>query len=137
MPFSMRPYRRFHGMAFVVCLLSLSSIVGAESLWGGTGVLREPQQGGRLAMTVEEVGSGWKFPYKIVGPDAPGPIYSTVLTQLDAKDVPVLVEDRPSGQTMGIKKNRWPSHGWGREVSREGDGYLEGRALARWQDPQG
>ncbi len=104
MPFSIRPYRRFHGMAFVVCLLSLSSIVGGENLWSGTWVLREPPQGGRLTMTVEEVGSGWKLTYKIVGPDAPGPIYSTVLTQLDGKDVPVLVEGKPSGQTMGINK---------------------------------
>lgn len=104
MPFSIRPYRRFHGMAFVVCLLSLSSIVGGENLWSGTWVLREPPQGGRLTMTVEEVASGWKLTYKIVGPDAPGPIYSTVLTQLDGKDVPVLVEGKPSGQTMVINK---------------------------------
>jgi len=55
-------------------------------------------------MTVEEVGSGWKLTYKIVGPDAPGPIYSTVLSQLDGKDVPQLVNGKPSGQTMGIKK---------------------------------
>jgi len=104
MPFTLRPFRRLHGVAFVVCLLSLSSMVGADSLWSGTWVLREPPQGGRLTMTVEEVGSGWKLTYKIVGPDAPGPIYSTVLTPLDGKDVPVLVEGKPSGQTMGIKK---------------------------------
>jgi len=104
MPFSIPPFRRFHGMAFVVCLLSLSSMVGADSLWSGTWVLREPPQGGSLTMTVEEVGSGWKLTYKLVGPDAPGTIYSTVLTQLDGKDVPVLVEGKPSGQTMGIKK---------------------------------
>jgi hypothetical protein len=55
-------------------------------------------------MTVEEVGSGWKLTYKLVGPDAPGTNVSTVLTPLDGKDVPVLVEGKPSGQTMGIKK---------------------------------
>jgi hypothetical protein len=55
-------------------------------------------------MTVEVVGTGWKLTYKIVGPDAPGTIYSTVMTQLDGKDVPVLVDGKPSGQTMGIKK---------------------------------
>ena len=104
MPFSIRPYRLFQGMAFVVCLLSLSSMVGAESLWSGTWVLREPPQGGRLTMTVEEVGSGWKLTYKLVGPDAPGTIVSTVLTPLDGKDVPVLVDGQPSGQTMGIRR---------------------------------
>jgi len=55
-------------------------------------------------MAVEEVGTGWKLPYKVVGPVASGTIVSTVLTQLDGKDVPVLVEGKPSGQTMGIKK---------------------------------
>ena len=104
MPFTLRPYRRFHGMAFVVCLLSLSSIVGAESLWSGTWILRESPQGGRLTMTVEEVDTGWKLTYKVVGPDAPGSTVSTVLTPLDGKDVPVLVDGKPSGQTMGVRR---------------------------------
>jgi len=65
-------------LGFVVSLLSLSSMVGADSLWSGTWVLREPPQGGHLTMTVEEVGSGWKLTYKIVGPDAPGPNTSPV-----------------------------------------------------------
>ena len=91
-------------VAFVVCLLSLSSMVGADSLWSRTWVLREPPQGGHLTITVEEVGSGWKLTYKIVGPEAPGTIYSRVLTQLDGKDVPQLVNGKPTGQTMGIKK---------------------------------
>ena len=104
MPFSIRPYRRFHGMAFVVCLLSLSSMVGADSLWSGTWVLRELPQGGRLIMTVEEVGTGWKLTYKVVGPDAPGSTVSTVLTSLNGKDVPVLLNGKPSGQTMGIRR---------------------------------
>lgn len=104
MPFSIRPFRRFPSMAFVVCLLSLSSLVGADSLWSGTWVLREPPQAGRLTMTVEEVGTGWKLTYKVVGPSAPGSTVSTVLTPLNGNDVPVLVNGKPSGQTMGIKK---------------------------------
>jgi hypothetical protein len=32
MPFSIRPYRRFFGLTFIVCLLSLSFLVEAESL---------------------------------------------------------------------------------------------------------
>ena len=104
MPFSIPLTRRFPGMAFVVCLLSLSFMVGADSLWSGTWVLREPPQGGHLTMTVEEVDPGWNLTYKVVGPDATGTIYSTVLTQLDGKEVPVLVNGKPSGQTMAIKK---------------------------------
>jgi len=105
MPFLIRLYHRFHGMTFVVCLLSLiSSMVSADSLWSGAWVLRESPQGGRLIMTVEEVGIGWNFTYKVVGPDAPVSTVSTVLTPLDGKDVPLLVNGKPSGQTMGIKK---------------------------------
>ncbi len=55
-------------------------------------------------MRVEEVGSGWKLISKVVGPDATGTIYSTVLTQLDGKEVPLLVNGKLSGQTMAIKK---------------------------------
>lgn len=91
-------------MAFVVCLLSLSSMVGAESLWSGTWVLRENKPGGRLTMTVEEVGTGWKLTHKVVGPTAAASTVSTVLTPLDGKEVPVLVNGQPSGQTMRIRK---------------------------------
>src|SRR5712692_6049054 len=90
-------------VAFVVCLLSLSPIVRADSLPIGTWVRRDPQQGIRLTMTVEAVGTGRKLTYKVVGPDAPGGIVSTVLTQLDGKDVPVLVNGKPTGQTMAIR----------------------------------
>ena len=55
-------------------------------------------------MTVEEVGIGSNVTYKVVGPDAPVSTVSTVLTPLDGKDVPLLVNGKPSGQTMGIKK---------------------------------
>jgi hypothetical protein len=104
MPFKLCPFHRIPGIAFGVCLLSLSSIVGAESLWSGTWILREPSQGSRLTMKVEEVGTGWKLTYNVVGPAAPGSTVSTVLTPLDGTDVSVLVNDKPSGQTMGIQR---------------------------------
>ncbi len=38
MPFSIRLYRHFYSIAlFIVCLLSLSSMVSADSLWSGHG----------------------------------------------------------------------------------------------------
>lgn len=104
MPFTLLPFRRFLGIAFGVCLLSLSSIVGAESLWSGTWILREPSHGSRLMMEVEEVGTGWKLTYHVLGPAASGSTVSTVLTPLDGNDVPVLVNGKPSGQTMGIRR---------------------------------
>jgi len=105
MSFLIRLYLHIHGMTFVVCLLSLmSSMASADGLWSGAWALREPPQGGRLIMTVEEVGIGWNLTYKVDGPDAPVSTVSTVLTPLDGKDVPLLVNGKPSGQTMGIKK---------------------------------
>jgi hypothetical protein len=54
-------------------------------------------------MTVEVVGTGRKLTYRIVGADAAADFVSTVLTQLDGKDVPVLVNGKPTGQTWGIR----------------------------------
>jgi len=104
MPFSIHLSRCLRSMTFVVCLLSLSSMVSADSLWGGAWVLREPPQGGRLIMTVEEVDTGWNLTYKVVGPDAPASTVSTVQTPLNGKEAPLLVNGKPSGQTMGIKR---------------------------------
>jgi len=61
MPFTIRLSRHFQAMAFVICLLSLSSLVGADSLWSGTWVLRGSTPESGLTMTVEEVGTGWKL----------------------------------------------------------------------------
>lgn len=104
MLFSIRLSRRFLGVTIVVYLLSLSSTVSADSLWSGAWVLRESPQGCHLMMTVEEVDSGWTLTYKVVGPDPPPSTVSTVQTPLDGKDVPLLVNGKPSGQTMEIKR---------------------------------
>lgn len=91
-------------MVLVVGLLSLSSMVGADSLWNGTWVLREAEPGGQLTMQLEEVSTGWKVTYKVVGPGAAGASDTYIMTPLDGKDVPVLIDGEPSGQTMGITK---------------------------------
>jgi hypothetical protein len=82
-------------MVLVVGLLSLSSVVGADSLWNGTWVLREAQPGGQLTMKLEEVSTGWNVTYKVVGSGAAGASDTYIMTPLDGK---------PSGQTMGITK---------------------------------
>jgi hypothetical protein len=88
-------------IAVVVCFLSLSPLVQADSLPIGTWVKRDPSPGTALTMTVEQVGNGRKLTYKY-GPDAPGMV-TVVLTQLDGKDVPILVDGKPTDQTMGIR----------------------------------
>jgi hypothetical protein len=52
-------------------------------------------------MMVEAAGNGRKLTYNF-GPGVHGMVMS-VLTQLDGKDAPVLVNGKPSGQTMGIR----------------------------------
>jgi len=89
-------------LAFVFCLLSLSSVAGAESLWNGTWALREDQLGGQLTLKIEEIDRGWQLTYRVVGPGAPGASNTTIMTALDGKDVPVLIDGKPSNQTMGI-----------------------------------
>lgn len=91
-------------MISLVCLLSLSSLVRADNLWSGTWVLSEDASEGRLTMTVEEVGTGWKLTHEVIGPTAAASTVSTVLTTFDGKEVPVLVNGMSSGQTMRIRK---------------------------------
>ena len=107
MPFSIRLYLHFHGMTFVVCLLSLtSSMASADSLWSGAWVLREPPQGGRLIMTVEEVGIGWNLTYKVVGPDAPVSTVSTVLDAARRQGRSSIGQWQAIGPNNGDKKGR-------------------------------
>ncbi|BFU96953.1 MAG: exported protein of unknown function [Nitrospira sp.] len=92
-------------VAFLLVILCLGSPAGAEdSAWTGTWVLRENQPGGQLTLKIEETNSGWKMTYKVMGPGAPGASDTTIATMLDGKDVPVLIDGKPSKQTMGISK---------------------------------
>lgn len=92
-------------IAFIVGLLVLGSNAWADdlSMWYGTWVLREDQGKQVLTMIVEERASGWHVTYKLVGPNAPEAV-STFVTQLDGKQVPLMIAGKPSDQTMGVKK---------------------------------
>ena len=56
--------------------------------------------GGPIALTVEAAGSGRKLTYKFADPA----MVMTIVTQLDGKDAPVLLNGQPTGQTMAIKR---------------------------------
>jgi len=86
--------------AIAVCLLGLTILVHADGLPTGTWVLRNPLPGGPIALTVEAAGSGRKLTYKFAEADK----VMTLVTQLDGKDVPVLLNGQPTGQTMAIKQ---------------------------------
>jgi hypothetical protein len=86
-------------IAVVVCLLGLSALVQADGLPTGTWIRRDPMPGGAIALTVEAAGGGRKLTYKF----ADASMVMTIVTQLDGKDAPVLLNGQPSGQTMAIK----------------------------------
>ena len=86
-------------IAVVVSLLGLSVLVDADSLPTGTWVRRNPLPAGPIALTVEAAGSGRKLTYKF----ADTSMVMTIVTQLDGKDAPMLMNGQPSGQTMAIK----------------------------------
>lgn len=92
-------------LAFVLLLMSVSSVAWADSPWKGTWVERKPPEQGRQTMTVEEAGSGWKLTYHISNPKAPGrSVVLTVVTQLDGNDAPVMMGGKATAQTMAIKR---------------------------------
>ena len=86
-------------IAIVGCLLGLTALVHADGLPTGTWVRRNPLPNGPIALTVEAAGSGRKLTYKFADPSN----VMTIVTQLDGKDAPLLMNGQPSGQTMAIK----------------------------------
>ena len=90
----------------LIILLMLSSASWAASPWTGTWVLRD--SAARLTMTLVEAGGGWKVTWKIPVPGAKGgPVTYTTMTmdtKLDGKDAPNLVDGKPSGQSMEVRK---------------------------------
>jgi hypothetical protein len=88
-------------------LAAVSMPSWAASAWDGTWLLRSDTPGFKLTMTIEEVGPSWKITYRIPAQDPRGNAITNVLTvqsPLDGKEVPVLVDGKPSGQTMQIRK---------------------------------
>jgi len=58
-------------LAVIVCVLSLSALVQADSLPTGTWMRRDPAAGTAITMTVEAVGHGRRLTYTF-GPDLHG-----------------------------------------------------------------
>ena len=85
----------------VLSLVSLSvSVWSADDAWYGTWVQRSALP---MTMTVEKSGEGAKFTYRM----PPGANPNFVLsfdTKGDGKEVPVLIDGKPSGETMTVKR---------------------------------
>lgn len=94
--------KRLASVALFIFFLCTSAF--ADSPWKGTWVERKPPEQGRQTMTVEEAGSGWKLTYKATSPKMAGMMVFTVVTQLDGNDAPVMAGDKPTGQSMAVKR---------------------------------
>jgi hypothetical protein len=81
-------------------LLAADGAIGTWVRTAGPGV----SPGGEMTMTVEPWGNGGrKLTYRVKRPNQPDLIL-TVESPLDGTDVPVLLDGKPSGETMGIKR---------------------------------
>ena len=87
-------------LAIVLCLLSAGSAAWAQ-LPVGTWVKR-PSSTPPMIMTIEPAGPGLKITYRMLGPDgkAMNQNVLTVVTALDGKEAPMMIDGKDSGQTM-------------------------------------
>jgi len=90
-------------IAFGLCLFCIAS-----SAWSQLSVGTWKKRGDHptLLMIIEPAGSATKITYKVLTPDGkPLPqAIMTLVTQMDGNEVPVLVNGKPSGETMAIRR---------------------------------
>ena len=90
-------------LTFVIALLVISASAVAR-IPAGTWVRQDViPHVGTMIMLVEPAGSGIKLTYRIKGLDGTtSPMVMTIVSQLDGKEASVLVDGKPTGETMAI-----------------------------------
>ena len=88
----------------VLCLVSAASTAWAQ-LSVGTWIKR-PSSTPPMMMVIEPAGPGLKITYRMLGADgkALNQNVMTVVTALDGKDAPTMVDGKATGQTMAITR---------------------------------
>ena len=87
-------------IAIVLCLVS-----GASAAWAQLPVgtwIKRPSSTPPMMMIIEPAGAGLKITYRMLGPDgkAMNQAVVSVVTALDGKEAPVMIDGKDSGQTM-------------------------------------
>lgn len=90
-------------IGYLAYLISLSPMFAADGLPVGTWVRRDAKEPVHITLKVEAVGAGQRLTYHVVTAQVPAGQVMTVLTQLDGKEVPTMVDGKPTGQTMSIR----------------------------------
>jgi hypothetical protein len=90
-------------IALGLCLLALASSASPQL---AVGTWNKRGDHAKMLMIIEPDGSATKITYKVLAPDGkPLPQgVMTLVTQMDGNEVPVLVNGKPSGETMAIRK---------------------------------
>ena len=88
----------------VAFLMTLTPVFAADSLPVGTWVRRDAPEPVHITMKIDPAGAGLKLTYTITSAQSPVPQIMTIVTQLDDKDAPTLVDGKPTGQTMAIRQ---------------------------------
>jgi hypothetical protein len=95
--------KRF-AIAIALCLVALGASAGGPiptGTWIKRGETRAP-----MMMIVESAGPGVKITYRIMGADGKpmNQYVMTVVTMLDGKEAVVVVDGKPSDETMAVKR---------------------------------
>ena len=88
-------------VAIVLCLLSYVSTAWAQTPLFGTWIKR-PSSTPPMMMVIEDASPGIKITYRMLDSDG-APLDQnvvTVVTALDGKEAPMMVDGQPTGQTM-------------------------------------
>jgi hypothetical protein len=89
----------------LLVLFLLVTTNAARADMGILGLGTWAQRNGVLVLTIEEAGAARKLTYRTRGPDGKfmaGAL--TVVTAGDGKDAPMLIDGKPTGQSMAIRK---------------------------------
>ncbi len=90
--------------AIALCLLTINAAAWAQlPLPVGTWIKR-PSPTPPMMMVIEPAGPGIKITYRMLGPDGKAMNQSvlTLVTALDGKEVPMMIDGKDSGQTMAV-----------------------------------
>ena len=106
----MKSYRVI-GIALVIfafCLIQASSLPAADSaigMWVRKDITTT-RPGTAITMQIEAWGmkGGRKLTYEVIAPKGMQRIISTIESPMDGTDAPLMMNGRPTGQTMGIKR---------------------------------
>jgi hypothetical protein len=88
----------------ILALLGLAPSALAELL--GNGIWVQRGKAAAQEMTIETVGSARKITYRFRGPDGKWDDKNlvTITTALDGKDAPIVVNGKPTAQTMAVQR---------------------------------